>query len=338
MHFSQLVSLFFLTQVINAQIGGQSVFQFLDLTTSPRQAALGGKNVTIYDYDVNQGLYNPALINTEMHNQVALNYSNLYGEVSYGTASYAYTTKSQKHTFHTGIQYINYGTFDGRDEFGQSTGNFSGAETALSFGYSYNIPESNWFLGANAKFITSALESYTSNGGAIDFGVLYRNDNNNMDVTLVVRNYGTQFRTYAGLRESLPFEVLFGVSQRLEHVPVRWHITLDQLQQWDVSFSNPNRAQSTLDGDTTPESVGFLNNFMRHVIFGVELFPEKNFNIRLGYNFRRANELNIVDQRTFSGLTAGFGLKVNRLRFNYAYSRFTAAANNSFFGLLIDFN
>jgi len=39
---------------IYAQVGGQSVYQFLNLVQSPRQAALGGKTVTIVDYDVNQ--------------------------------------------------------------------------------------------------------------------------------------------------------------------------------------------------------------------------------------------------------------------------------------------
>jgi len=35
--------------VAYGQIGGQSVYQFLNLVTSPRQAALGGKTVTIFD-------------------------------------------------------------------------------------------------------------------------------------------------------------------------------------------------------------------------------------------------------------------------------------------------
>jgi hypothetical protein len=41
--------------------------------TSPRQAALGGKTITIYDDDVNQVNFNPATIN-EMDNHLALNY------------------------------------------------------------------------------------------------------------------------------------------------------------------------------------------------------------------------------------------------------------------------
>jgi hypothetical protein len=56
------------------------------LVTSPRQAALGGKTVTIYDDDVNQANFNPATINAEMDNHLALNYGSYFGEVTYGTA------------------------------------------------------------------------------------------------------------------------------------------------------------------------------------------------------------------------------------------------------------
>ena len=76
---------------------------------------------------------------------------------------------------------------------------------------------------------------------------------------------------------------------------------------------------------------------MRHVIIGAELFPEKGFNIRLGYNFRRAEELRIVDQRHFSGISAGFGLRFGKVKLDYSYSRYTVAANTSLFGLTINF-
>ncbi|MFN3942329.1 MAG: type IX secretion system protein PorQ [Flavobacterium sp.] len=323
---------------IYAQIGGQSVYQFLNLMSSPRQAALGGKVLTFYDYDVNQGLFNPATINNDMHNQLSVNYSNLFGEVTYGTASYAYMYDRHVNTFHAGVQYINYGTFDGRDENGNNTGTFSGSEAALSVGYAYNFPFTNWYVGANAKLITSSLESYTSFGGALDIGILYRWEEYSTDFTLVVRNFGTQFTTYAGLRENMPFEILLGISQELEHVPIRWHLTFENLQQWQVAFANPARAQGTLDGGQIEERVGFVNNLLRHTIFGIELFPDRGFNLRVGYNFRRAEELSIVDQRTFSGISLGFGLKMNKIRFNYAYARYTAAANSSMFGMTINLN
>jgi hypothetical protein len=333
------ISIFLLfCTVTNSQIGGRSVYQFLNLVTSPRQAALGGKVITIYDNDVNQVHFNPATINAEMDNHLSLNYGSYFGEVTYGTAAYAYTYDRHLQTFHAGVNYVNYGNFDGYDENGLATSSFTGSEIALSFGYAYNIPFTSFYLGANAKLISSTLESYNSFGGAADFGFLFIDEPNDVNWGLVVRNVGTQFTTYAGTQEKLPLEVLIGVSQEVENVPLRWHLTLENLQQWKIGFSNPNRAIGSIDGEATQEKVGFLNNALRHVVLGAELFPTKGINVRLGYNFRRAEELRIVDQRNFSGISLGLGLKMGKMKFNYSYSRYTLAGNTSLFGLTIDFS
>jgi hypothetical protein len=320
------------------QIGGKSVYQFLNLVTSPRQAALGGKVLTFYDEDVNQALFNPATINPEMDNHLAVNYGNYLGAITYGTASYAYTYDRHVQTFHAGVNYVNYGKFEGYDEYGSATSTFTGSEMALSFGSSYNVPHSNFYFGANGKLISSNLESYTSFGAAADIGALFIDERNDVNWAFVVRNVGTQITTYSGLQEKLPLEVMIGVSQEVENVPIRWHLTLENLQQWNIAFSNPNRATSSIDGTETPEKVGFLNNALRHLIIGAELFPKKGFNLRFGYNFRRGEELRIVDQRNFSGISLGFGLKMSNIKFNFSHSRYSLAGNTSLFGLIINFN
>lgn len=325
-----------LFSTVQGQIGGKYVYQFLNLAQSPRQAALGGKTVTVVDYDVNQVFYNPATINQKMDNQLAVNYGSYFGEVSYGTAAYAYTWDRHVQTFHAGVSYVNYGTFEGRDELGNLTSDFTGSEAALSFGYAYNVPWTDLYIGANAKVISSTLESYYSWGAAADIGFLYIDEKNDINYGLSVRNLGFQIKPYADTNEKLPLSIDAGISQLMEHVPIRWHVTLENLQQWNIAFSNPNRAESTLDGETNEEKVSFFNNALRHVILGAELFPEKGFNIRLGYNFRRGEELRIVDQRNFSGISAGFGLRFGRVRFDYSYSRYTVAANTSLFGLMIN--
>ncbi len=321
-----------------SQIGGKSVFQFLNLVTSPRQAALGGKVITIYDNDVNQAHFNPATINPEMDNHLAVNYGSYFGEVTYGTAAYAYTYDRHLQTIHAGINYVNYGKFDGYDENGQKTSTFTGSEMALSFGYALNIPDTDLYLGANAKLISSTLESYHSYGAAIDIGALFIDTRNDVNWALVIRNMGTQITAYDEKREKLPLEVLVGVSQLMQNVPIRWHLTLENMQQWNIAFSNPNRAQGSLDGGSSPEKISVFNNALRHMVIGAELFPDKGFNIRLGYNFRRAEELRILEQRNFSGISVGFGLKMGNIKFNYSYSRYTLAANTSLFGLVIDFS
>ena len=331
-----ILVLLIMTYSTYSQVGGQSVYQFLNLISSPRQAALGGKTITIHDYDVNQPLFNPATINEEMNGRLALNYGNYFGDVTYGTGAYAYTYDRHLQTFHAGVTYINYGNFDGRDEMGQSTGEFTGSEMALSLGYAYNVPWTKLYIGANAKFISSTLESYNSFGVAADLGAIYIDDKNDINYGLVVRNLGTQITTYAGQNEKLPVEVIAGISQELENVPIRWHLTLENLQKWKVGFSNPARGEQTIDGEVIEEKVGFLGNAFRHVIFGAEVFPKKAFSLRVSYNFRRAAELKIVEQRTFSGISAGFGIRFTKFRFDYSYSRYTLASNTSLFGLMIN--
>ncbi|MGB3606238.1 type IX secretion system protein PorQ [Psychroserpens sp.] len=324
------------TGLFFAQVGGESTYQFLNLIASPRQASLGGKIITNYDYDVTAGLFNPASINPEMDNQLALNYSSYLGGISYGTAAYAYTWDRHVQTFHFGMTYINYGTFDGYDLNGVSTGEFTGNEAALSAGYSYNIPFSDFYVGANVKVITSKLEQYNSIGVAADFGAMYINERLDFRAALTVRNFGTQITTYAGLNEKLPLEINLGLSQTLENMPLRWHLTFENLQTWPIGFDNPARATTDLDGNQTQEEVSFFNELLRHTIVAAELFPERGFSIRMGYNFRRAEELRIVDQRNFSGLSLGLGIKLNKMRFSYTHARYTGASNANFFGIQID--
>ena len=331
-----LVFLVCCAKSLQAQLGGRDTYQFLNLVSSPKQAALGGKLLTDYSYDPALALFNPAVINAEMDNQFAINYVNYLADVNYGTASYAYLIDRRRQVIQAGVTYINYGNFAGYDEQGNETGDFSGGEVAFSVGYAYNIPRTDFFVGANLKLISSKLEQYTSLGGAVDLGFIYVNENLRLNVAGVVRNLGTQFTPYDVTRESLPLEVDLGISQKLEHVPLRWHFTLENVQNWNLAFENPARATSDLNGNTTPEKINFFDEALRHMIFGAELFPDKGFNIRLGYSVRRGEELRIADQRSFAGLSAGFSVKFNKLRLSYSYARYNSAASSGFFGLNLD--
>lgn len=333
-----IVVAFFLliTALSFSQIGGKGTYQFLNLVNSPRQAALGGKVLTNYDYDPTQALYNPATINPMMDNQLSLNYVNYFADVNYGTASYAYLYDRRTQVIHAGITYINYGKFEGYDEQGESTGDFGGGEVALSVGYARNIPWTDFHVGVNVKLISSKLEEYTSLGGALDIGLIYVYEPWDLHIAAVARNLGTQFTPYHETYEKLPFEVDFGISQSLMNVPLRWHLTLENLQTWNIAFSNPAREETDLEGNVQKENINFIDNIFRRMIVGVELFPESGFNLRFGYNIRRAEELRILEQRAFAGLSAGFSIKLRKLRLSYSYSRYSTAASASFFGLNID--
>ena len=145
---SKNIILFFImfsSYLTNAQVGGKYAYQFLNLTTSPRMAALGGKNITNYDYDPTQALVNPATINPSMDNHLSVNYVNYIGDVNYGSAAYAYLWDRRTQVLHTGVSYVNYGNFDGYDEQGNETNSFSGSDIALSVGHARNIAFTDFY-------------------------------------------------------------------------------------------------------------------------------------------------------------------------------------------------
>ena len=327
--------IFLVSFVSYSQVGGESVYNFLNVPTSARQAALGGKVITLLD-DVYQPLWNPSAINLNVDNQLSVNYLNFLTDISYASISYAHMINRNFGTLHGGITYANFGEFIEANEEGVETGTFKAYDMAFSLGYAYQIPFSNFSIGANAKLVNSVIQDYSSFGVVADFGVLYENDNQPYVFSLAVRNVGYQLTTFDGTQEKVPLEILFGSSYRLENVPIRWYLTVDNLQKWNVAEPNPSNSVTDIDGTITPEKISFFDNAMRHMVIGAEFFPEGAFNIRMGYNFRRAKELQLTDVRTFAGFSAGFGLKMNKLKLNYAFTKYHPAENTSTFSLQID--
>lgn len=327
--------LMFWVLVSQAQVGGESIYQFLNISTAARQIALGGETLTLVD-NVNQPMYNPATINEKMDNQLSVNYTRYLAGITIGSVSYAKKISERYGVLHSSIQYLDYGTLIGANEQGLETGNFNASDIAISVGYALTLPIKDMYFGANLKFINSSIASFSSVGLATDVALLYNNSTKPFVVTLVFRNIGTQIKTFNGLRENLPFKVALGASYKLKYVPLKWYGTIDNLQQWDVSVSNPSNQTIDLDGTVTEESISFFNNMFRHVIVGAELFPERAINLRIGYNFRRSQELALQNVRTFNGLSVGFGLKMRRYKLNYAYSNVHTASNVSTFSLQIN--
>lgn len=334
----KIIQLIFLISLNSfSQVGGESIFNFLNLTGSARKASLGGKTLTLLD-DVNQPLWNPSAINQSLDNQLSVNYLNFLADVNLSSVSFAHMINKKIGTVHAGATYLNYGKFVGADENGVETGTFKAYDFSFSIGYSYKILDTDFFVGANVKLINSVIENYSSIGIGTDLALLYYNENRPYVFTLVVRNIGYQVTIFDEIREKLPLQVEFGTSYKLENVPITWHVTLDNFQEWNIAESNPSNSITDINGNVTEENISFIDNAFRHLSIGVELFTKGAFNLRLGYNFRRAKELQLIDKRTFSGFTAGFGLKMKRLKFSYAFSKYHPASNTNTFSLLINLN
>ena len=117
--------LFFIsTFSLQAQIGGQNIFSFINLPNSARVQALGGSAIAFRDDDVNMAYQNPGLINSSMANRLSLNYVNYFSDINFGNVAYAFNIKKAG-TLALSMQYIDYGNFERADYTGLVTGEFT---------------------------------------------------------------------------------------------------------------------------------------------------------------------------------------------------------------------
>ena len=317
------VSVLLFTTILLAQ-EGTNVYPFLNIPVSARQAALGGDAVSVRDYDVSFAAVNPGLMNLEQDEMISVNYASYIADSKYGTISYVKDLE-EGHLVSLSARYMDYGKMPRTDESAVIDGEFGAMDASIGLGYAYQFDE-DWTIAGSASFVTSRIDNYTSMAVVGNAGVTYHNRQSNETLALVFRNFGYQFKTYNGLRENVAFRVDLGYTKILDEFPVALTITAHDLQKLNISQDYNNNGQE----------ISWSRKITDHLSFGAELFPQQAFNIRFGYNVKRGNELAVLDQRSFSGLSAGFGIKISSFRFDYAHVRYHNSSNVNLFGLTLD--
>jgi len=317
------------------QIGGRYTYEFLGNPQSARLTALGGSLITIADQDITLAAANPALLSDTSHNQVTFNHNFAFADGSNGYFGYARKIDKWDLNTHIGISYVSFGEFTAADELGNTTGTFTGGETAVTIGASKRLNE-RITLGVNVKGVFGSMESYSSTGLGGDIGLLYTRPGSNFSAAFVVKNIGGELSSYGTEAAAMPLDIQIGISQKLKHLPFRFTIIAHQLQRWGIRYDDPDVVDNeSLFGEPAPEPSEFsneLDNFFRHFIFNGEFLLGKTqgFKLRFGYNHLRRQELSLSNFRSLAGFSAGFGLRIKGINIDYGvgYFHLAGAANH----------
>jgi len=307
---------------LSGQVGGNEVFEFLDLSNAARITSLGENTYALYGDDATIAYLNPSVLNPMMDGSLSFNHNFRFQGIGNGYFSYAQYLPKIGYTAHLGIQYINYGDFITTDDIGVDQGSFDAKEQAfvLGMGKQWN---DHWGYGINAKYVTSRFEAYKASGLFFDVSAIYRDSSRRLVATVLLGNVGTQLTTYTEAnRESTPFEIALGLSKRMKNVPITWFFNISNLQQWRLEKDNPFDDPIVFLGEEPKEksqlATGF-DNLMRHVSLGTELDLSKQgtFKIRFGYNHLKRKELSVQNIRSLAGISFGFGIKIKRVQIDY---------------------
>ncbi len=337
---SLLLIVSFFTLELSAQIGGFQGYEFLNLSPSARSTAMGGYMSAIRDADINLLQANPALLSSQTHHQVAINHSFHFADISYGSVAYGFGLDSVGLQIGLGVQYIDYGSFTRRDERDLDLGDFSGGEQAIHLSVARQW-EDRIALGATLKWIHSNLDIYQRHAIAMDIGANYINPEKRSSVSFVIKNIGTELSSGGLQHSSLPLDVQLSYAKRLEHLPFRWTLTAHHLHIGDLQNNSEENNDPIFINQTPSEPSrfsDFIDNTFRHLSFGGELLLGANeaVAIRLGYNHLRNRQLSTSAFRSFSGFSFGFGIKVKKIRIDYALANYHLTGGVNHLSLLVD--
>ncbi|MFT7035981.1 MAG: hypothetical protein ACJA2S_004507 [Cyclobacteriaceae bacterium] len=320
-----------LVNVVNSygQIGGKKVFEFLNLPTNARSAALGGVLISAIDSDATMFLSNPALLSEEDHNYLSVSHLGFYADIKYSTLTYS--RKIEKlGILGFGVQRMSYGEFESYDPSGNSIGKFDAGETAITISNSHKVGP--FTLGVNLKFVQSSIYTFSASGMLMDFGGQYRHPEKELSFALNVKSVGLLLSDYTSTSNgSLPLDVQAGVTFKPEFMPFRFTFTAYNLNRNNTAYFDEGISDLT-------ESPGKIDKIFRHLTIGTELVLSKNFHIRLGYNHLLRKELRLRETSGGAGFNFGFMVKVNAFELAYTHATYHASGGRSFMTVTSNLN
>ncbi|MFH1073660.1 MAG: PorV/PorQ family protein, partial [Candidatus Firestonebacteria bacterium] len=261
---------------------GTSAGSFLKINVGTRSSALGGAYAGLAD-DNEALLLNPAGLALIRVPEISGGHIIWFSDMAIEHAQFSFPLNG---TFTLGLSgiYMNNGVFDAYTSGAASDGTFTSYDAAA--GLSLGIRVTDFiFSGFSIKYIMNSIETANSASYAADFGFIFQELAPGISFGVSLLNLGTPVKL-GSLEEQLPMSVRAG-----------------------FAFLPSPEALITVDGFSHPGEGDY------NISAGVEFYIHENIVcLRAGYIY----PLNTKVLDYVSGLSAGVGINVDPLAFNYA--------------------
>lgn len=288
---------------------GETGYRFLDIPASAHSAALGTTNISIVEDDALLMFTNPALITNVTDKSLALGYTSYVADTKLMSAGFL-KSAGERSTWALGAQVLDYGTMDETDDKGNVMGDFCASDINIQGSFSYLLTE-YWSGGVTAKAIMSNYGEYSSMAMGVDLALNYYNEEKGFSLSAVGKNLGGQIDPLYDEKQSLPFDFAIGFSKVLANAPIRVSLTADDLTHWDDV------------------------KLIEHLVLGAEILPSRNTWLAVGYNFRRANEMEIAEKSHGAGWSFGGGINVKKIKVGVGYGKYHVGASSLLLNLAL---
>ncbi len=296
---------------------GTAAYSFLKVGVGARGQAMSGAMVALAN-DEYAGYYNPAGLGllspikevenqfgevTEIESDIdkyfAASYNSYVADIQAGYVAFM-MRQGLGGMLGFSINYFNYGEFDEYDANNIKTGTFSASDMAFAVNYGQRVDE-RFYWGITGKFIYERLhDDYTSDGIAVDGGILYRLGDKRTVIGLAAKHVGVQLKGLTDEhKDKLPGVVQAGVSHAVQGMPVVFSGQIDYPFDYEIS------------GKVGVEITGLDPLFVR---FGWD---------SLGRDYKSGSS-----KDDLGGFSGGLGVVWNNYRLDYSYSSFADIGNS----------
>lgn len=288
---------------------GSTAYNFLNIPTSSHVYGLGGHNISIIDDDINLIEQNPALLGPEFEKQIGINYMRYIGGSNFMGARFG-NEIGEHNAWAVGVQYYGYGEFTAADIDGTVTGTFNASDIAFSATYSHDIND-RMRGGITMKALSSKYEDYSAFALCADLGINYYNPDNDLSLSLVLKNLGGQLTKFNETYDRLPWDIQLGFSKFLTNTSIRISVTATHLTKWELPYYVREDQNSTTSD--LIEKNSFTDNLFRHLTFAAEYVPSEKFYIGIGYNHKTRTDMSTYSRNFVSGFSATAGIKTKSI-------------------------
>ncbi|MEW6607253.1 MAG: PorV/PorQ family protein [bacterium] len=267
---------------------GTAGVPFLKIGVGARAVAMGEGFSALAD-DITAVYWNPAGLTQLTKPEISTVYNDWFEGIGHGFLGFAFPVSSKK-AMGFNIIYLDAGKIPGyADSPDESTGNFSGRDTAFAFSYSSIITESIC-IGMTIKGIVQKIEQEEASSFAIDIGQLYQTPMEGLTLATVLQNVGPKIK-FAVEGDSLPLTLKLGSAYRFKEQPLA--VTCDLTKPID-------------------------NNWKMNL--GVELWFRNLVALRGGFNSQIFKDFG-------TGITCGFGCNIKHYQVDYAFVPYDELGN-----------
>lgn len=280
-------------------------YYFMRLPHSAHTAATAHGTLSPSSADVHQFMDNPAVLSETHHRQMRFSYINHVGDLNAGGMAYGHRF-SGIGTVGAGLRYLGYGSMERTNELGEQIGSFDASDGALTVGLGRRYTE-NLRIGVAGHLISSSIDNLRATALGFDAGILYQYEPFDLTLGASINNVGKEISGLGSSTAKLPQDIRFYATKRLQYVPLILSITGYNLNR--IGTGTESTAADIL---------------IDHLRFGGTLELGSTVRVRFGYNPRRHRALRTRSRLDTAGITAGFGLQLFRIAFDYTYESWSS--------------